>query len=85
MHPEEPELRELRHQLAREDALLEPLADLGQHALAYEPAHGVADRLLLVLEERVEGQEIQGVEGRELRRRRRHQHILFSLISQSRP
>ena len=62
MHPEEPELRELLDELAREDPLLEPVADLGQNALADELPHGVADRPLLVVEERVEREEVERVE-----------------------
>ncbi|MEJ7569705.1 MAG: hypothetical protein WKF41_15755 [Gaiellaceae bacterium] len=63
VHPEEAELAELRDQLAREDALLEPVADLGQHAFADELADGVANRPLLVVEECVETEEVQRVEG----------------------
>ena len=48
VHAEQPELRELGVDLPRQHALLEPLPDLGQHALADELAHGVADRALLV-------------------------------------
>ena len=51
MHPEEAELAELADQLARQDPLLEPVADVGQDLLAHEGAHGVADRPLLVVEE----------------------------------
>ena len=63
MHPEQPELRELLDQLAREDPLLEPVADVREHALAHELAHGVADRALLVDEQRVDGEEVERVEG----------------------
>ena len=70
MHAEEAELRDLLRELAREDALLEPLADLGNDSLADEPAHRVADRLLLVVEERVDCEEVTGVELGLLRRRR---------------
>ena len=62
VHAEEPELRELRDHLAREDALLEPVADLGQDLLADELPHGVPDRLLLVVEERVDREEVERVE-----------------------
>ena len=62
MHPEQAELGELLHDLARQDPLLEPVADLGQDALAHELAHGVADRAFLVVEERVERQEVERVE-----------------------
>ena len=62
MHAEEAELAELRHQLAREDPLLEPVADVGQHLLADEGAHRVADRPLLVVEEGVDPEEVERVE-----------------------
>ena len=62
MHPEEAELAELRDQLARQDPLLEPVADVGQDALPHELAHGVPDRPLLVVEQRVEGEEVERVE-----------------------
>ncbi len=62
VHAEEAELRELLDQLAREDPLLEPVADVREHALADELAHGVADRLLLVVEERVEREEVARVD-----------------------
>ena len=64
VHPEEPELRQLLEDLAREDPLLEPVADLRDDALADELPHGVADRPLLVVEERVEREEVERVEGR---------------------
>ena len=54
VHPEEAELRELADHLARQHAALEPVADLGHDLLADELAHGVADRPLLVVEERVD-------------------------------
>jgi hypothetical protein len=66
VHAEQAELRELAHQLPRQDALLEPVADLRQHALAHELAHGVPDRLLLVVEERVDREVVERVEGGEL-------------------
>ena len=62
VHAEEAELRELRHHLSRQDALLEPVADLGQHLLADELPHRVPDRLLLVVEQRVDREEVEGVE-----------------------
>src|SRR6185503_4264242 len=62
VHAEEAELPELLDQLAREDPLLEPVADLGEHALAHELADGVPDRLLLVVEEGVEPEEVARVE-----------------------
>ena len=62
MHPEEAELRELGEELAREVALLEPVADLVEDVVADELAHGVADRPLLVVEERVDVEEVERVE-----------------------
>jgi hypothetical protein len=62
VHPEEAELAELGDQLAREDALLEPVADVGQHLLPHEGPHGVADRLLLVVQERVDREEVERLE-----------------------
>ena len=62
MHPVEAELRELRDQLAREHTLLEPIAHLRQDALAHELPHGVTNRPLLVVEQRVEGEEVERVE-----------------------
>ena len=62
VHAEETELRELGDHLAREDALLEPVSDLGQDLLADELPHGVADRLLLLVEERVDREEVEWVE-----------------------
>ena len=62
VHAEQPELRQLCIDLTREDALLEPLADLRQHALPDELAHGVADRALLVGEQRVDGEEVARVD-----------------------
>ena len=62
VHAEETELCELGDHLAREDALLEPVSDLGEDLLADELPHGVADRLLLLVEERVDREEVEGVE-----------------------
>ena len=61
MHAEEAELAELRDQLARQDSLLEPVADLRHHLLADELADRVADRLLLVVEEGVEREEVERI------------------------
>ena len=61
--------RDLLRELARQDALLEPLADVGHDPLAHEPAHGVADRLLLVVEERVDREEVARIERGRLRGR----------------
>ena len=55
-------MRDLLHELARQDALLEPLADVRHDPLAHELAHGVADRLLLVVEQRVDREEVARVE-----------------------
>ena len=75
VHPEEPELAELRDQLAREDPLLEPVADLGEDVLADELPHRVANRPLLVVEEGVDREVVERVESRELgRRRHAHRH-----------
>ena len=62
MHAVEAELAELGEELARQDALLEPVAHLRQHLLADEGAHGVADRPLLVVEQRVDREEVERVE-----------------------
>ena len=62
VHAVQAELAQLREQLARQDALLEPLADLRQHLLAHERAHGVADGPLLVVEQRVDREEVAWVE-----------------------
>ncbi len=68
MHAVQAELRQLAHQLAREHALLEPVADLGQDPLAHELAHGVAYGALLLVEQAVEREVVEGVEGGELGR-----------------
>src|SRR5215218_9131914 len=75
VHAEEAELRELLRQLAGEDRGLEPVADLGQDALAHELPHGVADRPLLVVQQRVDREEVTRVE-RCLLRRRDHAQIV---------
>ena len=62
VHPEEPEPRDLLHELPRQDPLLEPVADLRHHALADELPDGVADLPLLVVEQRVEREEVERVE-----------------------
>jgi lactoylglutathione lyase len=62
VHSEEPELRELGHELAGEVALLEPVADLVEDVVSHELAHRVPNRPLLVVEERVERQVIERVE-----------------------
>src|SRR6266404_4462731 len=86
MHAEEPELRDLLYELARQDPLLEPLADVGDDARTHELPHGVADRTLLVVEERVEREEVARVERRLLRRRRhRRQWYSRACVAQLRP
>src|SRR5262249_46711379 len=75
VHPEEAETRELRDQLRRKLAALEPLADIRLHLLRDELAHGVADGALLVGEEGVEREEVARVELR-LLRGRRHSRIV---------
>ena len=62
MHAHQAEARKLGVDLPRQQALLEPLADLGQDALADELADRVADRALLLGEESVDGEEVAGVE-----------------------
>jgi hypothetical protein len=62
MHAEEAEPPDLLRELARQDPLLEPVPDLGQDPLADELPDSVTDRPLLVVEERVEGEEVQRVE-----------------------
>ena len=69
MHPEEAQLADLLGELARQDPLLEPLADLRQDPLAHPGPNGVADRLLLVAEERVDRQEVERIGGRFGKRR----------------
>ena len=56
-----------REELAREDALLEPVADLVEDVVAHELADGVADRPLLVVEEGVDREVVEGIEGRDAR------------------
>ncbi len=79
MHPEEAELCELLDELTGQDPLLEPVADLGKHPLADELPDGVADRAFLVVEERVEGEEVEWVELRRCLGGRRHGGILRSV------
>ena len=62
--------------LAREDALLEPVADLVEDVVADELPDRVADRLLLVVEERVDREVVERVEGGALGRRRHAHDIL---------
>ena len=60
--PKRPSFASSCDELARQDPLLEPLADLGHDPLADELAHRVADRPLLVVEERVDREEVARVE-----------------------
>src|SRR6266851_4919915 len=64
MHAEEAEPADFVRELARQDPLLEPLADLRQDPLAHPRAHGVPDRLLLVAQECVDRQEVERIGGR---------------------
>ena len=67
----------LREELAREVALLEPVADLVEHVVAHELPHRVPDRPLLVVEEGVDREEVERVDRLGLGRGRRHaRHIL---------
>src|SRR5260221_14153275 len=61
MHAIEAELAELGEQLARQDPLLEPFTHIRSDLFSDELADGVADRFLLVVEERVEREEVEGV------------------------
>ena len=63
MHAEEAELRELGEDLAREDALLEPVADLVEDVVAHELPDGVANRAFLVVEEGIDREVVERVEG----------------------
>ena len=60
--PKRPSFASSCDHLARQDALLEPVADLGHDLLADELPHRVADRLLLVVEQRVDREEVERVE-----------------------
>ncbi len=63
VHAEHAELAELRRELARREArLLEPVADVREHAVAHERAHGVADVALLVGEQAIDVEEVLGTE-----------------------
>ena len=92
VHAEEAELRQLGVDLAREDALLEPLADLREHTFADELPHGVADRALLVRQQRVDREEVarvqrlwrRGLRGHEMRlveqRGQRRVHVVLGVV-----
>src|SRR5207302_6970703 len=75
VHAEEAELRHFLRELARQDALLEPFADMRHDTLAHPLPDGVPDRLLLVVEERVDREEVAWVE-RGLLRGGRHTRIV---------
>ena len=64
VHAEEAERADLLRELARQDPLLEPLADLRQDPLADELPDSVADRLLLVVEKGVDREEVARDRGR---------------------
>ncbi len=68
VHAVEAELGELGEELAREDPLLEPVAHVREDVLAHELPDGVSDRLLLVVEELVDREVVEGIEGGELGR-----------------
>src|SRR6185436_17705561 len=61
VHPEQPHRTELLGDFQRELPRLEPGLDAGEDALAHPVADGVADRALLVREETIEIQEIEGI------------------------
>ena len=61
VHAEQPEGRHLLGHLDREGARLEPLGDVGEHPVVDEPAHGVAQQALLVVQQAVEGQEVERI------------------------
>src|SRR2546428_3351379 len=70
MHAEQAHLAEFARHLLGEDPLLEPAFDARQHASADEVAHRVPDQALLLAEQGVDLEEVQGVEpARGLRRR----------------
>src|SRR5262249_17505851 len=62
MHSEESELRQFGDDLAGKHPALEPVADLGNDAFADELADRVADRALLVVEECVDGEIVEGIQ-----------------------
>ncbi len=70
VHSEQTELAELPDQLAREPSGLEPVADVWQHPRPDELANGVANRALLVVEQRVDREVVERIERRPFRRRR---------------
>ena len=80
VHSEQAELRELLEDLPREDTLLEPVADFVEDVVADELPHGVADRPLLVVEKRVDREEVERVESRALCRGRHALDILRNAV-----
>ncbi len=84
MHPQQAQPRQLAEQLAREDSLLEPVAHLGEDALAHELAHGVADRPLFVVEQAVDVEQVVRVERATGRGRGRHPVLLVRRRDRSR-
>ncbi len=80
MHSEQAQLRELLEDLAREDPLLEPVADLVEHVVAHELPDGVANRTLLVVEEGVDPEVVERVEGGTLGRGRHAPDILRKVL-----
>ena len=63
MHSEETELAQFADELTREHPLLEPVADLVQDVVAHELPDRVADGALLVVEEGVDREVVERVEG----------------------
>jgi hypothetical protein len=65
MHAEQPQLAELTGQLAAWDGrALVPLAEVWSHLVGAKPVHSVANRPLLIVQERVDGEQVQGSGGR---------------------
>src|SRR5206468_2603584 len=70
VHAKEAERSDLLDELARQDRLLEPFADIRHDPLAHPTPNRVADRLLLVVEQRVDREEVARIEVGRLRGRR---------------
>ena len=62
VHAQQPEAGDLRHQLAREGARLEVLADQGEEAVSDEVADGRLDHPLLAPEKLIDRVEVRRVE-----------------------
>jgi hypothetical protein len=62
VHAQQAHVPQLGDEIAREDAALEPLPDLREHALAHELPHGVTDEPLLARQEPVDAEQVAGVE-----------------------